>query len=958
MKRALLLFLVFSAIVTNSFTQYSRGELKDQFYNSESYVLFEEYQEALPGYELNLRVDPTNYNIRYRIGQCLLNIPGRKHEAISYLEAAVKEINPKYKEGKFTEKKAPFDAYYYLANAYRIDNQLEKAIATYEIFKQNLDPKIYDIDVVNLQIESCHNALESMKTPRYLKKTNLGEVINDRLSEINPVVSADETIMVYNRTGGFQDALFYSRKENGKWRAPVNIIPELGLGFEEGNYATSLSTDGKELYIYRPGDDYDGNIYVTRRDGDRWSVLEKLNNNINTKYWESHAAISHDGKKLYFTSNRKGTLGGLDIYVSEKDSTGDWGPSQNLGTTINTIYNEETPFLGENDKILYFSSRGHFNIGGHDIFYSSLLEDGTWSIPLNAGYPLNTTDEDVFFNPTGDGYTAYFSLIDSTGFGLADIYYIEVFSDDHPRKFIIRGIAQVRDLLKNYKDSIKVSALNINDPNARVIVYTDPVTGEYIFELPQGDYSIAYEARGAEKTTRDLELQLTNPADSFILPTTTLPRTDFEADMEIMGNQRVSVGEGDSLSIGLRVEPNSILSVEHWLGDSLLFTEKFVMTDTLFVYKTLPKAGEDKLVFSLEDRFGNVTTSEIFITRKKPDEEQKVIRPEYKRIIAEKQINVFNDLLNNRAEDELSDIVRESDFGKQQFGRIDDAILYLKQEASKKNISPEEVDRLALKVAAMDNILSQAAVDLLAAYSDGLLKEILDGLNIYDAGLKTWTDLQQYVFEKSGGKIKPEDLNKLAADILAGLDPRIEKIRNKVLDYSSNNEKGPEIIAAVTASDSFRSNTPGEWLNKIFSELLVQGLSEEDIARLFSVISALPDISIDDYLAELIKYSEKPLADYLKGISLSKNRIRTPEQLVLNLLKVRDLGFFSEQNLFKTLADITAAKNIPSDIIKSQSAGRTDKNNLLALWIILGAGLIFFFIFYRRKKKKDKDTEQ
>ena len=201
MKRVLLLLVVGIVISVNSYSQYSRRELKDEFYASESFLLFEEYEDALPGYELNLRVDPTNNNMRYRIGQCLLNIPGRKREAIAYLEAAVKDINPRYREGRFKEKQAPFDAYYYLANAYRIDNQLEKAIATYEVFKDNMDLRVYNIDVVNLQIESCRNAMELMKVPRYMRKINQGNLINDRMNDINPVVSGDESVMVYNRTG-------------------------------------------------------------------------------------------------------------------------------------------------------------------------------------------------------------------------------------------------------------------------------------------------------------------------------------------------------------------------------------------------------------------------------------------------------------------------------------------------------------------------------------------------------------------------------------------------------------------------------------------------------------------------------------------------------------------------------------------------------------------------------------
>ena len=101
-----------------------------------------------------------------------------------------------------------------------------------------------------------------------------------------------------------------------------------------------------------------------------WTPIKKLNKNINTKFYESHASISSDGKKLYFTSNREGGQGNLDIYVSEKDESGDWGPAVNLGAAINTPFNEDTPFITENDSMLYFSSEGHSSMGGFDNFKS------------------------------------------------------------------------------------------------------------------------------------------------------------------------------------------------------------------------------------------------------------------------------------------------------------------------------------------------------------------------------------------------------------------------------------------------------------------------------------------------------------------------------------------------------------------------------------------------------------
>ena len=537
MKRLVLLTWLLATFINSDLLSQSKEELKNNFYDAESWILFEAYQDALPLYLQLLKSYPDNSNFKYRIGQCYINIPGEKAKAASYLEDAVKNIDPKYKEGRFNEAGAPYDALYYLANAYRITNQLDKALTTYEQFRKNLNPLVYDSTIVNLQIQSCRNAKELMRMPLFIKYKNLGRTINSVSNDYNPVISDKEDMLVFSRSLAFYDALLYSTKVNGKWTEPQNMNELLKV--DRDLFPTSISKDGKDLYLYSSAD-YDGIIYTSRFEKGTWSPIVKLNDNINTKYWESHATISHDNKKLYFTSNRKGTYGGLDIYVSNRDSTGDWGPAINLGPVINTPYNEESPFLSEDDKTLFFSSRGHFNMGGYDVFYSTLLANGAWSVPLNLGYPLNTTDDDVFFKPLNRGFEGYISKELPGGYGKQDIYRIEIFSNDHPRKFFVRGMAKVADI-NSMNDSIKVTALYTKNPNQTVIVYSNPKTGEYEFQVPQGDYQVTYEVEGGEKVVRKLDLPLQHPSDSFLLPETILPKTEFIAEPKVETNKTISV---------------------------------------------------------------------------------------------------------------------------------------------------------------------------------------------------------------------------------------------------------------------------------------------------------------------------------------------------------------------------------------------------------------------------------
>jgi len=162
MKRLFLLSWLLATLLNINLQAQSKVEIKNNFYDAESWMLFEDYKEALALYLPLLKIYPNNSNLKYRIGQCYINTPGEKEKAMTYLEEAVKNINPKYKEGNFRETGASYDALYYLANAYRINNLLDKALETYELFKKNLNTEVYDETIVEMQIQSVQNAKRLM----------------------------------------------------------------------------------------------------------------------------------------------------------------------------------------------------------------------------------------------------------------------------------------------------------------------------------------------------------------------------------------------------------------------------------------------------------------------------------------------------------------------------------------------------------------------------------------------------------------------------------------------------------------------------------------------------------------------------------------------------------------------------------------------------------------------------
>ncbi|MFN2313997.1 MAG: TolB family protein, partial [Bacteroidales bacterium] len=457
---------------------------------------------------------------------------------------------------------------------------------------------------------------------------NVGSPINSRFSEFNPVISSDENTLIFTRALQFYDAVFWSTRENGVWSEPENLNPKLGI--DQDYYPSSLSHDGHTMLLYRI-DTYDGNIYQSRFENGSWSNVTKLNNNINTKYWESHATMTRDGMRIYFTSNRRESIGGLDIFMAERDSTGDWGPAVNLGPEINTVYNEETPFLANDDRTLFFSSRGHYNIGGYDVFRSDLGADGRWSTPANVGYPVNTTDDDLFFTPLGTGDRGYYSRFDDEGYGRMDLFSCDIYSERNPRNFIVTGRASVSNLLAEFLEPVKVTAVSNTNASPVITALTNPLTGLYSFRLPHGVYRFTFNSEDAETVSQNIEIPVSYGGDTVRIEPVILEETDFSARLRLLSDTLLKVNSAEPVKINLIAEERSLLDVGVLPPDSLLAVELFMITDSIFTYTFLPEEGESTISFRLTDRFGNDTATVVRVTRK--DVSTRADKPLYNKIL-------------------------------------------------------------------------------------------------------------------------------------------------------------------------------------------------------------------------------------------------------------------------------------------------------------------------------------
>ena len=489
----------------------SSKEVKDMFAQAEAYYLFGDFELANPLYLTLAAYVPDNFNILYKIGDCYLNIPDEKTKSIEFLEKAVKNSSYDAKPDQLKEKRAPLDAYFSLAKAYMINNELEKALATLLTFEKLVGETkekggMKNAEFVKQQIFACNNAMDLKSKPIQLAKTKLPADFSMGSINDNPVISYDGNTIAYTERRGVSNAIYYSKKERGLWQPPIEITFEINAG--EDCSTCSLNSDGTELFLYK-NDNFDGNIYTSSYSNGAWTPIKKLNKNINTKFYESHASISADGKKLYLSSNREGGQGGLDIFVAEKDGSGDWGVPVNLGASINTPYNEDNPFIAMNDSVLFFSSEGHLSMGGFDNFKSQNLGK-IWKTPSNLGYPINTTDDDKFLQPFNNGLNAYYSM--STDYKKKEIFYLGIGAAAFTQKFEIRGTYSLKDTTVNFDKSNKIHLVNISSGDTIDVGYPNKYSGLYNFIVGIGSYKITYEGIGYLSQTVDTTIREDNPA--------------------------------------------------------------------------------------------------------------------------------------------------------------------------------------------------------------------------------------------------------------------------------------------------------------------------------------------------------------------------------------------------------------------------------------------------------------
>jgi hypothetical protein len=551
MKKIFFLLLLFAS---PGFV-FSQGNMKTKKWRktevdslNRAQLLFEEqnFDLALPIFQRIQQNHPKELYLKYVAGIAGLYRSDTHGMALDFLSQV------------YEKNKKAQDIEYDLARAMHYNYKFDEALVLMDKYLQKKALTEKQVKYAKQLVEYCNNAKKMVAAPVDAKIDNIGEIVNTVSSEYVPVVSSDESVMIFTyvgdqSTGGTQNAfnqpdpaggyyedVFITHKEGNEWVQPSGIGTNINSNLNDA--AIAISNDGQKLFIFKDDGTDGGDIYISKLDGENWSSAERLKGGVNTSAWEGSASLSADEKTLFFASEMSGGLGGRDLYQATLKADGTWGNIRNMGPGINSAFDDDAPFIHPNGQTLLYSSKGRNSMGDYDIFMTHFNpKDSSWSLPENIGYPINTPDDDRYLVLSADGERGYYASGKEGGFGLQDIYMV-----DMPSHFVTPGVVLVKGKITLDDKPVNASVVVTMTDNGQEYgrFSSNATDGDYLVNLMFGHkYEITYalDSFPVQKQTLDaseianylektFDIKFSTKVDSSMIPkdTTALKPTIAE----------------------------------------------------------------------------------------------------------------------------------------------------------------------------------------------------------------------------------------------------------------------------------------------------------------------------------------------------------------------------------------------------------------------------------------------
>lgn len=482
--------LIILLILVNGLSAQSKkykAKERNAYWDAETSYLEGDYKTAIESFKKLESADPQFYELFYKIGNSYFLLK-QYDKALPYLRKGAK---------------GNIDGLYSLAFIKLYKNEIDSAaffINRFVIRKENKVSNIREIEINQLRNNIAH-AGEFVEDIEPVNIINLGEAVNTNFDEYVPLISSEENLLIFTSKRATGDSLdpygnpyedvYFARSKEGNGKNWLNAaLLEGNVNTKKHDACVGLSPDGNTLYIFRTNKNIvAGDLYESLYKKGKWTTPIRMSDNINGfESIEPSASVSLDGSTFYFSSNRKGGYGGFDIYRVKKLPNGEWSLPLNMGPSINTPLDEDAPFIHPNNKTLYFSSKGHKNMGGYDIFKSELIER-KWTVPENLGMPTNSTKDDIYFTISANEKHGYYSSDKEGGFGGQDLYLI-----DYLEKNLRQSVISAKVLLNGKPVSADITLFEVESSEVNGVYSPNPANGKFIFLVnPDKEYKLLIE---------------------------------------------------------------------------------------------------------------------------------------------------------------------------------------------------------------------------------------------------------------------------------------------------------------------------------------------------------------------------------------------------------------------------------------------------------------------------------
>jgi outer membrane protein OmpA-like peptidoglycan-associated protein/tetratricopeptide (TPR) repeat protein len=514
---SLISILVFVLVSTSSFAQEFSTESKRAiklYQTAESNFNLLNYKEAELDLTKAIEIDNNFLEAYMLLGDVYRSTKDFEKAVEVYGRVADKDVS-KYPEALYFSGLSYFELVDY-----------QKALARFKKF-QRYEKEGGRAEDAGFLKACCEFSIHAMKNPVPFEPVNLGAGINTPNHEYINSVKSDELQLYFTRRqidngsrGGGEDFFYTDRSlVADPWKTAIKLKPPINTSGDEG--ALFITPDAQFLIFAgcgRSGGYGSCDIYAAKILGETVTEPVNLGPDINTAAWETQPSLSADGRTLYFVSNRAGGFGQSDIWMSRLQDNGVWSDPKNLGETINTRGSEMAPYVHPDGQTMYFSSDGQVGLGGMDLFISKLDTSGSWSEPVNLGYPINSSGDEINIIVNAWGDKAYISSNMHEGFGGYDIFEFELPLVSRPvASTFMKG--KVRDKETGRPLEAYFSLMDVNNGKEIVRSFSDVSTGEFLVCIPtNNEYALNVSAEGYLFYSENFSLEgLASEVEPFLL---------------------------------------------------------------------------------------------------------------------------------------------------------------------------------------------------------------------------------------------------------------------------------------------------------------------------------------------------------------------------------------------------------------------------------------------------------